>query len=272
MLGPLVVRGPSGVIDLGPPKQRALLALLLIDANRVVPVDRLVDDLWSGDPPPGALGAIHAYVSVLRRLFEPGRARRAVSTVIESVAPGYRLRSDWLDATRFTELVDEAVAVLDEDPAVAAATLTEALELWRGPVLAEFADEPWARRVAVRLDDRRAAAMEDRFGALLALGRTANLAADLESAVEEFPLRERLWSLLMLCQYRSGRVAEALRTYQRVRRLFSSELGIDPGPELQALDLKIAAHDASLDLPLPVAADRPDRLVPRSVSPSSDDG
>src|SRR4051794_40833022 len=219
LLGTLTAEGPDGPVELGAPKQRAVVALLLLSANRVVSVDRIIDDLWSGEPPPGALGAVHAYVSVLRRILEPHRAPRARPTVLVSVAPGYMLRVEPadLDVLRFEETVDAAWRMIEHDPIAATAQLQAALALWRGPLLPEFAHESWVRDAAVRLDERRASALETRLQLLTSFGGAADVVSDLEAAVQVYPLREALWALLMLTQYRLGRQAEALRSFQRVR-------------------------------------------------------
>ncbi len=248
VLGTLTAEGPDGPVELGAPKQRAVLALLLLSANRVVSVDRIIDDLWSGEPPPGALGTVHAYVSVLRRILEPGRAPRAQSTVIISMAPGYMLRVEPadLDVLRFEEIVDTAWRMIDDDPVAAIGQLEAALALWRGPLMAEFADESWVRDAAVRLDERRASALEARLQLLVSLGGSADVVSDLEAAVQMYPLREGLWALLMLTQYRLGRQADALRSFQRVREFLLTELGLDPGAELQTIERRILEQDPLL--------------------------
>lgn len=250
ILGPLeVVQGDSPV-DLGRPKQRALLALLLVSANRVVPLDRLVELLWEGEAPPQATGAVQAYVSNLRRVLEPARPARAPARVLVTQAPGYVLHvaPDDLDASRFERLAGRGRELLDgRRPGAALGALDEALALWRGPALADVAGERFARAEAARLEARKVVAAEDRLEAQLQLGKHRTVVAELEAAVEMYPLRERPWSLLMLALYRSGRQAEALRAYAAARRRFVHELGVEPSPALRALEAEILAQSPSLD-------------------------
>ena len=178
VLGTLTVEGPDGPVELGAPKQRAVLALLLLSANRVVSVDRIIDHLWSGEPPPGALGTVHAYVSVLRRILEPGRVpvrSRACSSAWRlgtCCASSLRIS----DVLRFEEMVATVWPMIDDDPLAAIAQLDAALALWRGPLLAEFAHETWVRDVAVRLDERRVSGSKPDFSCLsrLAALRTSS--------------------------------------------------------------------------------------------------
>jgi DNA-binding SARP family transcriptional activator/nucleoside-triphosphatase THEP1 len=250
IIGPLEVRGPDGPIDLGTPKQRALLALLVLDANRVVPLDRLVDQLWGGEPPSRAEGAVHAYVSHLRRILEPDRPARAAPTVLLSRSPGYLLACEPgdVDAHVFERLAAEGRRLLDSgQPAEAADRLGEALDMWRGAALGEFADEPWAAVPAARLGDLRAVAVEDHVDAMLGLGRHDSMSAELDGLVAENPLRERLWAQLMLALYRSGRQADALRAYQAARTRLGDELGIEPSPDLKRLERAILEQAPDLD-------------------------
>ena len=255
ILGPVAAHEAGTALELGPPKQRAVLAMLLLDANRVVPLDRIIEDLWRGEPPPRALAAVHAYVSVLRRLLEPDRAPRGPASRLVSRAPGYFLRVAPLevDALEFEALLAEGRDLLKTAPAEGAATIGAALALWQGPLAADFASEAWVAGAAARFGELRAVATEDRFDALLTTGHS-DIVAELEEALAEHPLRERLWGQLIVALYRSGRQGDALRAYQRARSVLADELGVEPGPELQALEADVLGHSAALD---PPSATRP---------------
>ena len=270
LLGPLVATGDDGVaIDLGQPRQRAVLALLVLNLNMVVSAERLIDDMWGDEPPARPAGALHAYVSNLRRALEPQRLPRAPAAVLVSQSPGYVLRAeiDDVDSIRFERLASEGHRLVDVEPGAAVAVLDAALAEWRGAVLAEFAGEPWVASSAARLDEVRASVVEDRFTALLITGCHAQITADLRAAVERDPLRERLWELLIVALYRSGRQADALAAYNQVRHHLNDELGIDPGPALAALELQVLNHAPELDvsarLPVP-----PPQTSRRDVTPS----
>lgn len=249
LLGPVEVDRDGAPVDLGGPQQRAVLAHLALDVGRVVPVERLVDRLWGEDPPRTPLGTLQSYVSRLRRALEPDRRAGASPQVLVSEAPGYVLRvaPEQVDVHRFRALVDEARRHgAAGDHAAALATLDAALSLWRGPALAGVGPEDEVRTVVVRLDEEHAAAVEDRFDALLALGRHDEAVPLLQAAVDERPLRERLWALLALALYRGSRQAEALRALGAARAHLADELGLDPGPELRELESRILAHDPAL--------------------------
>lgn len=250
ILGPVEVVQGSTVLDLGAPKQRAVLAALLIDANRVVSLDRLIDELWGEEAPPAATSSLQAYISNLRRVLEPHRPPRRPPQVLMTRPPGYLLRvaADDLDAARFEAGVAEGRRLLDEgQPAAALRRLDEALRLWRGPALAEFAYERFARVEANRLEELRIVAVEDRLQAAVDLGQHAAAAAELERLAAAHPLRERLWALLMVALYRSRRQADALRAYQAARSVLDEELGIEPGPALRRLEADILAQAPSLE-------------------------
>jgi predicted ATPase/DNA-binding SARP family transcriptional activator len=237
ILGPLEVLRDGTLLVLGPHKQRALLALLLLEANRVVSSDRLAEELWAGRPPPAAPKTLRSYVSRLRRLVGEG--------VVQSRPPGYVLEIEpgQLDADRFERLLGEGrQAQADGDAERAAACLREGLELWRGKALADFVDEPFARVEAARLEELRLEAVEERAQADLERGRHAELVAELEALLVEQPLRERLWGELMTALYRSGRQADALAAYRRAQRMLV-DLGIETGDELRALEQKILRHE-----------------------------
>jgi DNA-binding SARP family transcriptional activator len=240
LLGPLEVRDRDRALALGGPRQRALLAILLLEANRVVSADRLAYELWGDEPPATLAKSLQVTVSRVRRALGEGR--------LVTRTPGYLLRveRDELDAERFERLVSEAAGL---SPAMAARQLRDALGLWRGPVLADLADESFTQAACARLDELRMRALEDRIGADAALGRHAELVGELEGLVRAHPLREHLRARLMLCLYRCGRQADALEAYRQARAVLVEELGIEPGRELRELHQAILRQDATLDLP-----------------------
>ena len=243
ILGPLEVVDERDHIPLGPEKQRAVLALLLLDANHAVPVERLIDGLWGGGAPKRAVKAIHTYVSRLRRVVPGERLRTR--------PPGYaiELESDELDLHRFERLLAEGQRALGVGEArTASATLQSALALWRGPPLAEFAGEPFGAAEGGRLEELHLLALETRVEADLALGRHAEVVGELERLVSEHRLRERFWSQLMLALYRSGRQVEALTVYRDGRSFLVDQLGIEPSRALHDLEGAILRQDPSLDL------------------------
>jgi DNA-binding SARP family transcriptional activator len=241
LLGPLEVAGDR-VVQLGGPKQRATLALLLLNANRVVSVDRLADDLYGGAAPVTALKQVQRQISDLRKAL-------GSTSTIETRSPGYTIRlvPEQLDLSMFERLTAEALDAGEPEQAVD--LLRQALALWRGPPLADLTYEPFARAPIERLEELRLAALEQRIEADLALGRHAELAGELEELLVDNPLRERLREQLMLALYRSGRQAEALHAYRRARELLVRELGIEPAPALQQLERRILAQDPALDVP-----------------------
>jgi len=246
LLGALEVSANGSVADLGPPKQRALLAILLLHAGEIVPIDRLVDLLWGEAAPRTAAHSIQIYVSDLRRALESlGGGRQVLATR----APGYQLDTDLdtIDARRFERLVEEGTRQLRAgDPTGGAEALREALRLWRGPALSDFAYEEFAQPYIRRFGDLHLDAIEQIAAAELEAGRAAEVVPMLDAAIREDPLRERSRELLMLALYRSGRHAEALRTYQQLRTTLVDELGLDPSPSLQRLQERILIHDPSL--------------------------
>jgi DNA-binding SARP family transcriptional activator/tetratricopeptide (TPR) repeat protein len=249
VLGSLEVVGDGTPIHVGPLKQRALLILLLVHANRVVPIERLIDELWAGRPPAQATITLQSYVSSLRRTLEPGRPAGAASALLMWRSPGYLLRvePDELDMLRFERLVQEGRGVLGSDPARAEALLSEALGLWRGVALTDVATEGFALGEIARLTELYLSATEDRIDAGLALGRHGELVAVLEPLVAANPLRERLRGQLMLAMYRCGRQADALRSYREGRSAMVEDLGIDPSPAIQRLEEEILLQSPSLD-------------------------
>ncbi len=251
VLGPLeVVRGAESLTP-SAAKQRALLALLLLNANSVVSTDRLIEDLWGETPPLTAQSALQVHVSQLRRLLEPKRGKGEPYDTVVTRPPGYLLKiaPEQLDLHRFESLVAEGAEALgDGRPQVAAAKLREALALWRGPALADVLFETFAQVPAARLEELRLAALEKRVEADLACGRHAELVGELQELCAAHPLQERFAAQLMLALYRCGRQAEALEVYQQTRRTLVDELGIDPGPALQRLERDILVQDRELDL------------------------
>jgi DNA-binding SARP family transcriptional activator len=257
MLGPLEVVDDHGrPLGLGGAKQRALLAVLLLHAGEVVSAERLVDELWGEDPPKSARSVLQVYVANLRKVLEPGRARRAAGGVLRTRPPGYlvAVAPDDLDLGHFERLAEQGRAALAAgDAEEAAGLLRGALELWRGPALADVALEASGQAEIAGLEERRLAALEDRIEAELAAGRHSELVGELEAVIAAHPLRERLHGQFLLALYRSGRQAEALEAYRRMRETLAEELGIDPGRPLQDLERAILAQDPTLDW-VPAAA------------------
>jgi DNA-binding SARP family transcriptional activator len=252
VLGPLEVVDGEEALPLRGGRCRALLALLLLHANEVVSVDRLIDDLWGERAPPSAGKIVQVYVSDLRKTLG--------GNVLVTRSPGYLLRieAEQVDAFRFEQLLGRARNALARGAAEdASRTLGEALGLWRGPALVDFGFESFAQAEITRLEDLRLAALEQRIEADLELGLQEELVPELETLVVRFPLRERLRGQLMLALYRSGRQAEALHVYQDARRALIEELGIEPGQALHQLERRILQQDESLSRPTAFAAGPP---------------
>ena len=269
VLGPLEVEVDDGPVVLGGPKERLMLALLLVRPNQVVSVEALIRGLWGEEPPLTAAKTLQSHVKRLRRVLEPGRVRGAAGEVLVTRQPGYLLRvaSGALDVAHFEELTAQARHALTGGEADAAGSLLrEALGLWRGQAFEEFLDSEFAVAEADRLAELRLAAVEDRVEADLRLGRHRELVAELEGLVREQPLREGLWTRLLLALYRSGRQADALLAYQRARSVLVEELGIDPGTELRRLHAAILAQGPGLDLP-PTAEAAPSAPLPEALEP-----
>ena len=262
ILGPLeAIDGDRALTPVGA-IQRALLAILLLHANRVVSADQLIDQLWGEQPPSSGTTALQVRVSQLRKALGDG------ASLIVTRAPGYLIRIDreQLDLHRFELLVERAnLDMTTDDPASATTRLGEALSLWRGAPLADFTYEPFAQAAIGRLAELQLAAQEKRVEADLALGRHTDLVAELRTLVSEHPLRERLRAQLMLALYRCGRQAEALAEYKAGRRILVDQLGIEPGTDLQDLERAILRQEPALDLA--------DRVPLRSilVAASADD-
>jgi DNA-binding SARP family transcriptional activator len=242
VLGPLEALDGERRLELGGPRQRAVLAFMLLHANEVVSGDRLADALWPDGPPRSATKAIQVYVSTLRKAL--GAARES----LETRGPGYSLRvaPGELDLHEFERFLSQARS---EEPAARAATLRRALALWRGGPLADLAYEPFVLAEAARLEELRQLALEDRIAAELELGGGPELVAELQALVAGRPLQERPRALLMRALYRAGRQSEALDVFRDGRRLLDVELGLEPGPELRDLERAILRQDSTLASP-----------------------
>ena len=249
ILGPFEVAGTDGVLELRGAKRRGLLACLVVHAGQPMSTDRLVDELWGESGSDGAARTVQTYVSQLRGLLHDQGASLVTGP------GGYVLEVDpaHVDASRFERAVTAAGA--ESDPAYRLAMLDEALELWRGPPLGEFAGASWADRAATRLEALHLHALQRRYDALLDLDRAEDAAAELEPLVRAHPFDEGFWSQLMLALYRSGRQADALAAYQQARRHLINELGIEPGPQLIELEHRILDHDPTLAPTVPSVAD-----------------
>ena len=244
LLGPLEALVDGRPVDLGAPRHRATLVLLLAQANAVVPAQRLIDDLWHDDPPASATNVVQGAVSHLRKLV----GRDAIVT--RGTGYAVRVGPDALDLSRFERLAEEGSLALErEDFDEAAAALSAALDLWAGPALADLTDEPSVQPVAARLEELRLLASERRLEAELGRGRHEDLLSDLRDLAREHPLRERVHELLIVALYRSGRQAEALEAHRSARTSLVEELGLEPGPGLQDLERRILHHDPALQAP-----------------------
>jgi DNA-binding SARP family transcriptional activator len=234
ILGPLEASVDGTPIPLGGPRQRALLAALLLRARRVVPTEQLVDELYGGEPPRTATTSLQNGIGQLRRLLG--------SKTVLTRAPGYVLdvQREQIDAGRFERLLEDARRA---NPKERRELLRRALDLWRGPPLAEFAFEDWAQAEIRRLNELRLVALEERIETDIELRHPADVVPELESLTGEHPLRERLWYLLMLALYRSGRTAEALQAYTTARAALD-ELGLEPGADLRRLQGEILRGEA----------------------------
>lgn len=241
LLGPLeVVRGTEHVA-LGGLRRRSTLAILLLNACRVVSIDRLADDLYAGEPPASAVTQVHRQVSELRRLLPEAQ--------LDTVAPGYVLRVEprRVDLHRFEQLLERGVERLElGDAAEASQHLRDALGLWRGEPLADLSDQPFAQPAIARLGELRLAATERLFEAELELGRAAEVVSELQTLLHEQPLRERVVELLMTALYRTGRQADALAVFRAHRLLVANQLGLEPGPALRRLEAAILRQEPGL--------------------------
>lgn len=268
LLGPLEVEADGQLVELGGSRQGVLVAVLLLQANQVVASDRLIEELWGDHPPAQATNVLQSHVSRLRRILEPGRPRGGAWRVLVTRGRGYALlvAPEQVDSLRFERLVDEGRRALDEDPDLAAATLRDALGLWRGEVLADVRDRLREQGEIVRLETLKRAALGARIKADLALGRHAEVVGELESLVGEEPLDEQLCQYLMLALYRCGRLAAAIDVYWAAHELLDDQYGVTPGKELAQLHRAIKLRDPSLDWVPPAS---PEHARSTDARPSS---
>lgn len=240
VLGPTEARQAGQAIALSGARRRALVTRLLVNAGRSISVDSLLEDVWDGHAPPAALATLQSHISQLRKVL---------GDRLQKSTTGYILRLDAasVDAAEFEGRVAEGASQLAlGDVAAATSELRVALRLWRGGALQDVADRPWAMPEAERLEELRRMAVEQLLEARLALGEHEQVVPEAGAAVEEHPFRERRWATLMLALYRSGRQAEALRAYQRLRFVLREELGINPSPPLAALEVAVLRQDPAL--------------------------
>ena len=266
VLGPLEVSHGGYLLDVGGPRHRKLLSVLLVNAGDVVSAERLINALWGENPPNSAPSMLHVRVSEIRHALRHGRMDKNAGIV--TYHSGYQLQVevDELDSRRFERLAAAGCQALTRSDNVTASTkLREALTLWRGPPLPDVADEPIAQAEIARLEALYLQALEDRLDADLAKGLHGDAIVELEAFVAEHPLRERFWCQLMLAQYRAGRQGEALRTYRTVRALLIERLGVEPGRELRELHSAILDQDRALELLTPVPGEPPNNL-PRQLA------
>ncbi|MFF8788571.1 BTAD domain-containing putative transcriptional regulator [Streptomyces sp. NPDC015125] len=264
LLGPVELVHEGRSLDLGGPRQRVVLAMLGLNINRTASTEQLIDAVWGDSPPTTARGQIQVAISTLRKQFAQAGRPHAIKTR----APGYVLEMDTgsVDSLEFDRLVAGAREDTRADRiAEAAATLHKALELWRGPALDGVLNDP-VQHAATHLNDTRLSVLEERVRLDLMLARHDEVCAELTALIGQHPLRERLYELLVLALYRSGRQAEALEAFQRARKALAEELGIEPGQELRDLEQAVLRQSPALDLPAP----SPDRGAPALSSARSD--
>ncbi|MCW2540932.1 MAG: Tetratricopeptide 4 [Frankiales bacterium] len=266
ILGRLAATQDGQELDLGGPRQRAVLGILVAARRAMIPASRMIDLVWDEHPPQQASGALQAYVSHLRKRLEPSRAAHSAAAILVSEGSGYALRvpDEVVDAWRFEAAVNEASRLTGR---AAADALRDALALWQGSAFADYAGQPWADAQRIRYAEVHAHAIDELLGARLATGEATVLIPDLEAAVAAEPLREDRWRLLALALYRSNRQADALSALRRARTMLSDELGVDPGPALRELEADVLAQSSALlrPAPQPTTAWSPPR---RSTVPS----
>jgi len=259
VLGPLQASRDGVALQLGGRQQRAVLALLVAEAGTVVSLPRIADALWGEHVPAGFAATVQTYVFHLREVLEPGRERGMPARVLVTEPGGYRLQAGdgAVDATRFERLVRDGRAQLAQhESAEAAASLTGALALWRGEVLADLADFDFVAPLSARLHQLHRSAIVSRIQAELALGQHHAAIGELDELVARYPLDEELHTARILALYRCGRQSDALDAYREVRTVLRDELGIEPGSRLQQLQRDVLTHDPKLALP--VASDDDD--------------
>jgi serine/threonine protein kinase/ABC-type glycerol-3-phosphate transport system substrate-binding protein len=242
LLGPVEVREGHRLPPLGGPKQRTLLAYLILRANELVTVERLIDAIWADDPPDTARNTLQTYIKHLRKAVGPERIQRRASGYVLVADP------DEVDVLRFERMVDDARRRTQRDPSGSVSVLRQAIALWRGPALDDLADQPSLGFDIARLEELRIAAREELIEADLTLGRHRELVPELETLTGRHPFRERLWGQLMVALYRSGRQGDALAAYNRARLVLTDQLGIDPSPELRRLQEQVLKQDPALEL------------------------
>jgi len=274
LLGPFEVRRDGQSLALAGRRQRAILAMLACEPGHAVSVERLVDGVWGDPAPPGVVTSVQSYVFHLRQVLEPDRPRGTPGTVLVTVPGGYRLDVDpeTVDVARFEDVVAAADAAAERrEPGAAAAGYRAALALWRGDVLEDLGDHDFVAPVRVRLDERRAAALEARIRTELDLGHHTAVVAELGTLVIQHPLREGLHAELMLALYRTGRQSDALAAYRYLHEVLDTELGIEPSPPLQELHTRILQQDPTLAWDPPVTSE-PHHAVQPAPGPEPDRG
>lgn len=275
VLGPLQVTSHGIPLALGGTKQRAVLALLLLDANRVVSVDRLIDGVWGDRPPNRAASTLQVYLANLRKVLEPDRSPGSPTTMLHTRPPGYILEvpSQQVDVNRFEALAGEGRAALSAGRAAPASVLLrEALAIWRGRPLEDLPEEIFAPGMLARLDELKAGVIEDRIEADLASGRHLEVVGELEALVAEYPFRERLAGQWILALYRCGRQRDALAAFAGIRSELVDELGLEPSAELRALEQAILCQDPLLAAPsaVPLEGNEIERLIRASTGQAPD--
>jgi predicted ATPase/DNA-binding SARP family transcriptional activator len=256
VLGPLQIRADGQSREVAAPKQRTLLGVLLVNANRVVSADRLLEEVWRDSQPAGGVKSLQYHMSKLRDALEPDR-ERGVEGIIATEAGGYRLAVEpaALDAGRFETLAREGAELIEgNDAAAAREMLNEALELWRAGAFEDFRYDSFAQGEIARLEELRLQCLENRIAADLELGSHEHVVGELRGLTIRYPLRERMWGQLMTALYRADQQAEALRAYQTARTVLGEELGIEPNVALQRLEEQILLHELPFEPPEPGAA------------------
>lgn len=249
ILGPLVVSRDSQTLPLGSPQQRALLAVLVCDAGRLVTRERIIAALWGEVPNPAVLTSIRTHISHLRQLLEPERPAGSPCALLVTETSGYRLAApdEAVDAHRFETATARAATRLEAgDPRGALVAFDEALSLWRGDLLVDLAAYPFVDRLTTRWRELRTQAEESRVQVLLALGRDAAALVEAERLLDEHPLREAVHAMRMVALYRLGRQSDALTSYRRLRERLDAEFGVVPSRTVEDVQRRILQQDAGL--------------------------